>query len=64
MGHYAGCVAVEDASGCRFEVHEYRRFRLLKLESRYVLDTGEAVSLSRHGTFVVDGTGETLVPVE
>jgi len=60
---YAGRILVEDASGCRFDVHEYRERRLLARVARYRLDTGEAVQALDQNTFVIKGTGEHLVRV-
>jgi hypothetical protein len=56
-----GRIRVEDASGCQFEVHEYRGRRTLFPVRRYVLETGEPVRRVDDHIFVVHRTGETLV---
>jgi hypothetical protein len=61
---YAGHIVVEDASGCRFEVHEYRHRRLLSRVATYTLDTGEPLNRVDAETFVIATTGESLVRVE
>lgn len=61
---YAGRIRVEDASGCRFDVHEYRERRLLTMVAKFRLDTGETVHLLDANTFVINGTGEHLVRVD
>ena len=58
---YAGCILVEDASGCRFEVHEYLAWRFLSRISRFKLDTGEVVERIDSNNFEISGTGERLV---
>ena len=63
MERYIGRIPVEDASGCRFNVYEYRRRRAFAQTARYVLETGEAMTRLSDGTFVIAGTGETMVPV-
>jgi hypothetical protein len=60
---YVGRIPVEDASGCRFDVHEYRRARTLLRRRRYCLDTGELVSAVDANTFVIATTGETLLRI-
>jgi hypothetical protein len=60
---YAGRIPVEDASGCRFVVYEYRKRRLLSRISRFELDTGERVNLVDATTFAIATTGECLVRV-
>lgn len=63
MENYSGRILVEDASGARFYVHEYRRRRLVMAARRHVLDTGEKVrQLDRH-TFEIVPTGEKLTRV-
>ncbi|HEV2594698.1 MAG TPA: hypothetical protein VGU01_05805 [Sphingomicrobium sp.] len=61
---YAGRIKVEDSSGCRFEVHEYRERRLLTRIAKFRLDTGETVQPLDANTFVINRTGEHLVRVE
>lgn len=64
MERYVGRILVEDASGCRFDVHEYRAERtILRRQRRYCLDTGERVSAVDANTFVIATTGETLVRI-
>jgi hypothetical protein len=60
---YNGCILVEDASGCQFQLHQYMRRRVLSTLRRYMLDTGELVSSRGDGSFVVVATGEKLVRV-
>ena len=60
---YAGCIPVEDASGCRFEVHEFSGRRFFFRVARFELDTGEAVDRIDADTFIVAATGEGLVRV-
>ena len=61
---YAGFVRVEDASGARFRVFEYRLRRLLREVSVFLLDTGEPLSEIGPGVYVVTSTGETLCVLE
>ena len=63
MERYIGCILVEDASGCRFNVYVYRRRRAFAQTAHYVLETGEAMTRLSDGTFVIAATGETMVPV-
>jgi hypothetical protein len=60
---YSGRILVEDASGARFYVHEYRGRRTFLRVRRYMLDTGEEVRRVDGETFVITGTGERLVRV-
>lgn len=60
---YIGRIPVEDASGCRFELHEFRAWRLLSPTTVFRLDTGEAVVRVDANTFVITSTGEGLVRV-
>lgn len=56
------CIRVEDASGCEFQVHEYRGRRTVIPTRRYVLvETGEPVSRIDDSTFVIATSGEPLV---
>jgi hypothetical protein len=57
---YDRSLEVEDASGARFQIHEYRSWWLSK---RFVLDTGEEAFRIDKDTFEVMTTGETLVRV-
>ena len=61
---YAGSLIVEDASGCRFQLYEFRGRRFLRPVRRFELDTGEAVQRVDFDNYVVAKTGETLVRVE
>ena len=63
MESYSGHILVEDASGARLYLHEYRGRRTLFRTRRYMLDTGEPVRRVDADTFVIDKTGETLVRV-
>jgi hypothetical protein len=60
---YLGRILVEDASGARFYVHEYRGRRTFLRVRRYMLDTGEEVRRVDGQTFVIVGTGEPLMRV-
>jgi hypothetical protein len=60
---YSGGILVEDASGSRFYVHEYRGRRTFLRGRRYMLDTGEPVRRVDSSTFVIETTGERLVRV-
>jgi len=61
---YFGRVLVEDASGSRVYVHEYRGRRTFRRFNRYMLDTGEHVRRVDADNFEIVGTGERLVRVE
>ena len=63
MESYSGRVLVEDASGARIYVHEYRGRRTLLRISRYMLDTGEHVRRVDANSFEVVATGERLLRV-
>jgi hypothetical protein len=60
---YKGRILVEDASGARFYVHEYRGRRTLIPVKRHILDTGEHVRRVDRRTFEIMQTGELLVRV-
>jgi hypothetical protein len=60
---YSGRILVEDASGARFYVHEYRGRRTFLRVRRYMLDTGEQVRRVDARTFMIAGTGERLTRV-
>ena len=64
MESYSGGILVEDASGARFYVHEYRGRRIFLHFRRYILDTGEPVRRLDRSTFVVVATGERLMRVD
>ena len=61
---YSGHILVEDASGARFYVHQYRGRRTLFRTTRYMLDTGEAVRRVDDRHFVIEKTGEMLERVD
>jgi hypothetical protein len=61
---YSGRILVEDATGARYYVHEYRGRRTFLRVRRYMLDTGEPVRRVDRHTFVIDATGEKLTHVE
>lgn len=63
MESYSGRVLVEDASGSRFYVHEYRGRRTLLPFKRYMLDTGEQVRRVDGKYFEIVTTGERLIRV-
>lgn len=60
---YAGRVIVEDASGTRFQIHEYRGRRLFAQVRQFVLDTGERVKRVDSDHYEVPTTGKRLVRV-
>jgi hypothetical protein len=61
---YVGRILAEDASGCRFEIHQYRERRFFARVTRFVLDTGEEVQRLDANTFVIAGTRETLALID
>jgi len=61
---YSGRILVEDATGARFYVHEYRGRRTFLRVRRYMLDTGEPVRRIDRSTFAIIATGERLARVE
>ncbi|HET9144650.1 MAG TPA: hypothetical protein VG434_03990 [Sphingomicrobium sp.] len=63
MDSYSGRVLVEDASGARFYVHEYRGRRMVLPVKRYMLDTGEQVRRIDGKSFEIVATGERLIRV-
>ena len=63
MDSYSGRVLVEDASGARFYVHEYRGRRMVLPVKRYMLDTGEQVRRVDNDSFEIIKTGERLTSV-
>ena len=63
MDSYSGRVLVEDASGARFYVHEYRGRRMVLPVKRYMLDTGEQVRRIDGKSFEIVATGERLMRV-
>jgi len=60
---YSGCVLVQDASGARLYLHEYRGRRTFLPVRRYMLDTGEQVRRIDAKTFEIVPSGERLVRV-
>lgn len=60
---YAGFIPVEDASGCRFKVHQFSGRRFFSRVARFELETGEAVDRIDADTFIITATGEGLVRV-
>jgi len=63
LDSYSGRVLVEDASGARFYVHEYRGRRMVLPVKRYMLDTGEQVRRIDGKSFEIVATGERLIRV-
>jgi hypothetical protein len=61
---YSGRILVEDGSGARFYVHEYRGRRTFLRVRRYMLDTGEQVNRVDRNTFAIVSTGERLTRVD
>ena len=65
MGKFVRSIPVEDASGCRFKVHEFEWWTLLRRMRRFELDTtGERVDYVDENTFAIAVTGERLCRVE
>ena len=64
MDSYSGRILVEDASGARFFVHEYRGRKTFLPVRRYMLDTGEPIRRIDAQTFEITTTGERLQRVE
>lgn len=60
---YKGRILVEDASGCRFEIHEFCRWRFLSRVAVFKFDTGEPIVRLDADTFAITTTGEALVRV-
>jgi hypothetical protein len=63
MVEYAATHVVEDASGARFQLYEYRGSRFFLRVRKFVLDTGEPVERVDFDNYVIAKTGETLVRV-
>ena len=61
MCAYSGSLEVEDASGARFHIHEFKCRRFFTRHSRFKLDTGEAARRVDDHTFEIMATGEPLV---
>jgi hypothetical protein len=61
---YSGRILVEDVSGSRFYVHEYRGRRTLLPVRRFMLDTGEPVRRIDNEQFEIVPTGERLRRVD
>lgn len=58
---YRGSFGVEDASGARFQVDEYRIRRLFRPRACFILENGELMERTEHGDFTIVASGETLV---
>jgi len=63
MMDYAGRVIVEDASGARFQIHEYRGRRFFAEVRQFVLDTGESVKRVDSDHYEIATTGKKLVRI-
>lgn len=63
MEKYVRSIRVEDASGARFEMHEYRSDSFMMRGRRFQLDTGESAQLMNDNTFKLVLTGEILVRI-
>ena len=61
---YAGRLLVEDSSGARFQLYEYRARRLFKSVRQFVLETGERVTRIDFNNYRMPTTGERLCRVE
>ena len=64
MESYSGRLLVEDDSGARLYVHEYRGRRTFLRVSRYMLDTGEPVRRIDKRNFEIVATGERLILID
>lgn len=64
MESYSGRILVEDPSGARCYVYEYRGRRTFFRVNRYMLDTGETVRRIDARTFEIATTGEKLTRVD
>ena len=63
MIRYVRSIPVEDASGARFEVHEFVARRWIRTARTFELDTGEPARPIDDNTFALVRTGEPLVRV-
>ena len=59
---YAGRITVEDASGARFQLHEFRGVFLFG-KRRFVLESGERVKRIDFDTYRNKSTGAVLTRV-
>jgi hypothetical protein len=64
MVEYAATHVVEDASGARFRLYEYRGSRFLRPVRKFMLDTGEPVKRVDFDHYVIAASGEPLMRVE
>jgi hypothetical protein len=62
--NYAGRLTVEDASGARFQIHEYRGRHLFRQVRRFVLQTGESVRRVDFDHYEIARTGKRLVRID
>jgi len=63
MVEYAATHVVEDASGARFQLYEYRGHSFLRTVRKFVLDTGDAVKRVDFDHYVIAASGEPLMRV-
>lgn len=63
MVDYAATHVVEDASGGRFQLYEYRGHSFLRKVRKFVLDTGEPVKRLDFDHYVIATSGEPLMRV-
>ena len=63
MREYVRSIPVEDASGARFEVHEFLVRRWIRRSRLFELDTGEAALIVDGNTFALVRTGERFVRI-
>ena len=63
MADYAGFILVQDSSGLRFKVHEYRSQRFFSEARRFVLETGERVRRLDFDNYLHVTTGKQLTRV-
>ena len=56
-------IPVTDRNGDEFTLYEFEDRHFLRKVRRLKLETGELVELTRDGSLVIVGRGETLLPV-
>jgi hypothetical protein len=60
---YAATYTVEDASGARFQMYEFRGSRFFMRVRKFRLDTGEPVTRIDFDNYLIATTGKPLVRV-
>jgi hypothetical protein len=64
MIDYAATYVVEDSSGARFHLYEYRGRRFLRSVRKFVLDTGDPVRRVDFDHYLIAASGEPLIRVD